>query len=90
MLMSAEKAVLRTGTTEDGAASTGVKTGNGETFNTLYSNSIYWGCSDCVFHLCTGCLVPMYSICILGFSTCVFYLCTGGVVTVYSICVLGV
>ena len=44
---------------------------------TVYSICVM-GCSDCVFHLCTGCVVTVY-----------FHLCTGGVVTVYSICVMG-
>ena len=52
--------------------------------------AVYWGCSDVVFHLCTGGVVNVYSSCVLGCSDGVFHLCTGGVVNVYFSCVLGV
>ena len=28
--------------------------------------AVYWGYSDCAFHLCTGGIVTVYSICVLG------------------------
>ena len=32
----------------------------------LYILAVYWGCSYYVFYLCTGGVVTMYSICVLG------------------------
>ena len=42
--------------------------------------AVYWGYSHCVFYLCSGGTVTVYSSCVLGYSDS---LCTGGTVTVF-------
>ena len=39
--------------------------------------AVYWGYSDCAFHLCTGGRMTVFQLCTGGTVTA-FHLCTGG------------